>query len=126
MNPVQAVGASPIPSTSHAPRPIVVAPDLTALRGPLHGRWQLNLHLGVSARPLLDFANAGDREVAYQLVLLEAASEADLVQWLVRGELLRLWPHLQLPRSIRAAWQSQHGVLARAGATPGACITAEA
>ena len=118
MNEVRTIGAGPIPGTGYALRPVVVASDLTALHGPLQGHWQLPLHLDASARPVLDFADAGDREEAYQLVLLEAASEGDLEQWLDRDELIRLWPELYLPRTVRAAWQSRHDVLARAGAGP--------
>ena len=118
MNEGRTIAAGPIPGTGYALRPVVVASDLMALHGPLHGNWQLPLHLDASARPVLDFANAADREEAYQLVLLEAASEADLEQWLDRDELLRLWPELYLPGQVRAAWQSRHDVLARVGAGP--------
>ncbi len=118
MNEGRAIAAGPIPGTGYALRPVVVASDLTALHGPLQGHWQLLLHLDASARPFLDFADAADREEAYQLVLLEAASEADLERWLYCDELLRLWPELYLPRQVRAAWQSRHDVLARVGAGP--------
>lgn len=96
----------------------MVAPDLDALRGPLHGRRQLPLHLDSSARPFYDFASGRDRAQAYQLVLLEAGNPADLEQWLQHAELLRLWHELNLPRHVRAAWQSQHAALARIGAGP--------
>ena len=94
----------------------MVATDLAALRGPLSGRWNLPLHLDSSARAVYDFADPDEREQAYQLVLLEAASPADLEQWLDGTELLRLWPDLYLPRVVRAAWQAQQPDLARAGA----------
>lgn len=106
------------PFSGYALRRVVVAPDLDALRGPLHGRRQLPLHLDSSARPFYDFASGRDRAQAYQLVLLEAGDPADLEQWLQHAELLRLWPELYLPRNVRAAWQSQHAVLARIGAGP--------
>lgn len=111
-------GDGPIVGTGYALRHVVVAPDLAALRGPLAGRRQLPLHLDASARAVFDFAVAADREHAYQLVLLEAATVADLEQWLDGGELLRLWPKLYLPRVVRAAWQDRHPALARAGAGP--------
>jgi len=106
------------PFSGYALRRVVVAPDLDALRGPLHGRRQLPWHLDSSARPFYDFASPRDRASAYQLVLLEAGDPADLEQWLQHTELLRLWPELYLPRNVRAAWQSQHAVLARIGAGP--------
>jgi hypothetical protein len=112
------VAGGPIAGTGYALRHVVVAPDLTALCGPLVGRWQLPLHLDASARATFDFALAADREQAYQLVLLEAGSIADLEQWLDGDELLRLWPDLYLPRVVRAAWQDRHPALARVGAGP--------
>jgi hypothetical protein len=106
------------PFSGYALRQVVVAPDLDALHGPLHGRWQLPLHLDSSARPFYDFGTRSDRTQAYQLVLLEAADPTDLEQWLQHAELLRLWPELYLPRTVRAAWQGEHPILARIGAGP--------
>jgi hypothetical protein len=112
------VGHGPIPGTGYALRRVVVATDLAALRGPLGGRWQLPLHLDASARAVYDFVDPDEREEAYQLILLEAASPADLEQCLDGTELLRMWPELYLPRVVRAAWQAQQPDLARAGAGP--------
>ena len=109
---------SALPFSGYGLRPVVVASDLEALRGPLHGRRQLPLHLDSSARPFYDFAAPRDRAQGYQLVLLEAADPTDLQQWLERAELLRLWPDLYLPRSVRAAGQDAHPVLAGIGAGP--------
>lgn len=106
------------PFSGYALRRVVVAPHLHALQGPLQEKRQLPLHLDSSARPFYDFASARDRAHAYQLVLLEAVEPADLEQWLQHDELLRLWPELYLPRHVRAAWQSQHAVLAGIGAGP--------
>ena len=106
------------PFSGYALRRVVVAPDLAALRGPLHGRRQLPLHLDSSARPFYDFASPHDRATAYQLVLLEAGDPVDLEQWLQHAELLRLWPQLYLPRHVRAAWQHAHPPLASIGAGP--------
>lgn len=106
------------PYLGYALREVVVAPDLNALQGPLHGRWQLPLHLDSSARPVYDFAALRDREHAYQLVLLEASDVTDLEQWLDGGELVRLWDELYLPRRVRLAWQDRHALLARIGAGP--------
>jgi hypothetical protein len=114
---VSRASATP-PFSGFALRRVVVAPKLDALHGPLHGRRQLPLHLDSSARPFYDFGSAGDRARAYQLVLLEADDPADLEQWLQHAGLLRLWPELFLPRTVRAAWQSAHPILARIGARP--------
>lgn len=106
------------PFSGYALRRVVVAPDLDRLRGPLHGQYQLPLHLDSSARPVYDFGSPRVRAHAYQLVLLEAVTTTDLEQWLQRDELLRLWPDLYLPRVVRAAWQTQHRVLEQIGAGP--------
>jgi hypothetical protein len=106
------------PFSGYALREVVVAPDLGVLRGPLRGRRQLPLHLDSSARPYYEFASARDHAQAYQLVLLEAVDVADLGQWLERAELLRLWPELYLPRTVRAAWQGAPPLLASIGAGP--------
>lgn len=106
-------GASP-PFSGYALRPVVVAPDLRALRG----RRQLPLHLDSSARAIYNFGSARERAHAYRLVLLEAVEAADLEQWLEHDELLRLWPALYLPRNVRAAWQERHPVLDTIGAGP--------
>lgn len=106
------------PFVGYALRRVAVAPDLDALCGPLQGRWQLPLHIDASSRSVYDFGCPAWRELAYQLVLLEAGSHLDHEQWLDRDELLRLWPELYLPRVVRAAWQGEHAVLAQIGAGP--------
>ena len=116
--PVDGSGTASVPFSGYALRRVTVAPDLDALRGPLHGRFQLPLHLDASARAVYDFASSADRELAYRLVLLEAGSALDHERWLDRDELLRLWSDLYLPRVVRAGWQAEHPVLARIGAGP--------
>lgn len=106
------------PFSGYALRRVTVAPDLDALRGPLHGSFHLPLHLDASARAVYDFAFPASRELAYRVVLLEAGSPRDHEQWLDREELLRLWSDLYLPRVVRAAWQAEHPVLQRIGADP--------
>lgn len=106
------------PYVGYALRTVTVAPDLTALRGPLTGSFRLPRHLDSSARSLYDFASASDRDLAYRVVLLEANSTSDLETWLHQEELLRLWPDLYLPRNVRRAWQEQHQVLGQIGAGP--------
>jgi hypothetical protein len=106
------------PFVGYALRRVAVAPDLDALRGPLHGRWQLPLHLDASSRSVYDFGSPPERELAYRVVLLEAGSRRDHEQWLNRDELLQLWPELYLPRVVRAAWEAEHAVLGQIGAGP--------
>jgi hypothetical protein len=115
---VSDVALRPWPGGSYALRPVCVVADLDQLRGPVSGRFVLPLHLNASAPREFDFADARDRADAYQLVLLEAASDTDLTSWLVRAELERLWPELYLPRGVRRAWQDAHPSLARIGPGP--------
>ncbi len=114
---VSEFGRPSSPFFGYALRRVAVAPDLDALRGPLQGRFRLPLHLDASARALYDFASPSDRELAYQLVLLEASSPTNHEQWIERDELLPLWSDLYLPRVV-PAWQAEHAVLARIGAGP--------
>jgi hypothetical protein len=60
----------------------------------------------------------GDRQEAYQLVLLEPADVSDHEQWLERTQLLELWAELYPPRAGRGAWQRAHPELALIGAGP--------
>lgn len=96
-------GKRSLPFSGYALRRVTVAPDLDALRGPFEGRSRLPLHLDASTRALYDFASPSDRELAYQLVLLEAGSPNDHEEWLARDELLGLWSGRYLPRGVRAA-----------------------
>ena len=102
----------------YALRTVTVVGDLSKLNGPLEGTVRLPLHLDASARSWFDLSDEHRREVLYQLVLLEAASEADLEGWLDADELVRMWPNLYLPRVVRAAWEQRHPVLAGRGAGP--------
>ena len=108
----------PIPGTGRALRPVVVAERLDELHGPVAGRHRLPLRLDASARPLYDFADPHDRDLAYRIVLSEACSAADVTDWLDRDALLDMWPQLYLPKNVRAAWEHQHPKLAQLGAGP--------
>lgn len=108
----------PIPGSGRALRPVIVAERLHELHGPLTGQHRLPLRLDASARPLDDFADPHDRDLAYRIVLSEACSVADLTDWLDAGALLEVWQDLYLPKNVRAAWEGQHPDLALRGAGP--------
>jgi hypothetical protein len=110
---------TPTAGGGYALRPVTVIDDLSELRGPTDGVLQLPLHLDASARELFDFADPHRRELAYRIVLLEARRLDDLRAWLRGPELIAMWPQLYLPRVVRAAWQTRHPELARAGTAPG-------
>ena len=99
-------------------RTIVVAPELTALRGPVTVVHRLPLHLDSSAAASYDFADPHRRGLAYRTVLVEAGSEGDLTAWLVQSALIELWPEMYLPRPVRRAWEDRHPELGRRGAGP--------
>ena len=99
-------------------RAVVVPEKLDALRGPLTGRFRLPHHLNASARHMYDFADDQWRELAYRTVLMEAATEADVTDWLDKNALLALWPQLYLPPFVREAWERRHPELDRASARP--------
>jgi hypothetical protein len=48
----------------------------------------------------------------YEIVLREATTVDDLVQWLDGPTLVRLWADLVLPPQVRDLWESSHPVLA--------------
>jgi hypothetical protein len=93
---------------------VLVAPDLSALHGPVHGTVELPLRLFWSApdrRFSLD--DPADRKLLYQTVLREASRPEDLTAFLDGGTLIGLWPGLALPRGVREAWEDRHPALRR-------------
>ena len=99
-------------------RGIAVAEDLDRLHGPTTGATSLPLAIEASHVSAYDFGDVHQRAEAYWVVLMEALTQDDLVSWLDRDELVRVWPDLYLPRDIRAAWQARHPVLAARGTGP--------
>ena len=99
-------------------RGITVAEDLDRLHGPTTGASVLPLAIEASHRTAYDFGDAHQRGEAYRVVLTEALTRDDLVCWLDRDELVRVWPDLYLLRDIRAAWQARHPALAARGMGP--------
>ena len=108
----------PTPGGGYALRAVVVADSLDDLHGPAHGEVRLPLHLDASARQMYDLDQDYFRRLVYRLVLLEAATEKDLVTWLDRDTLVRNWPELNLPPVVRAAWEGRHPELRQRGAGP--------
>lgn len=102
----------------YALRSVVVIGDLDTLRGPLHGKIRLPLHLDASTRQVFDLDDSYSRELMYRVVLLEAGRVEDLARWLERVVLVRSWPELYLPSVVRAAWEERHPELRRQGAGP--------
>jgi hypothetical protein len=99
-------------------RPVLVASDLGMLRGPASGTVTLPDHLQWSGdtAAVFDLGDPSQQPALYTTVLREAGEPGDLQAWLNPGLLVELWPRLVLPRSVRAAWEEQHRVLAEAAA----------
>lgn len=88
-------------------RQYVVAASLASLRGPVDGVVVLDRGLDWSGDRSYHLADAGDRQVMYQIVLNNAADAAALEDWLDGDTLLQMWPDLWLPKRLRAAWESR-------------------
>ncbi len=95
-----------------ASRPVVVADDLTRLRGPSAGVVTLPVTLNWTPRTRYDLGSETAQRSLYQVVLREAHTEAELEEYLNAGLLRRLWGSLTLPRAVREFWEAQHPVLA--------------
>ena len=50
----------------------------------------------------------------YENVLREAVRIDELRDYLHGPTLVRVWPQLNLPRGVRAAWEARHPMLRRA------------
>ncbi|HKD97756.1 MAG TPA: hypothetical protein VKB69_09155 [Micromonosporaceae bacterium] len=94
-------------------RAAVVAPDLAALGGPVSGVVELPVRLFWQPDRRINIDTPGVLGWMYETVLREAASVAELRDWLDGETLVRLWPDLFLPRGVRAAWEDRHPRLRR-------------
>jgi hypothetical protein len=95
-------------------KPYVVADDLGELRGPTAGTVTLPHHLDWSGSPDYDLGKPARLASMYETVLNEAATVDDLRTWIDGQLLLRLWPTLWLPASLRRAWLQRFPQLAAA------------
>ena len=95
-------------------KPIVVADDLTLLRGQTAGRLTLPRHLDWSGSAVYDLDSPGRIVDLYRTVLIEATKPADLHMFLDQVTLTRLWPSLWLPTELRRVWEGRFPELRRA------------
>ncbi|MDG4828652.1 hypothetical protein O7627_04945 [Solwaraspora sp. WMMD1047] len=93
-------------------RPYVVSDDLDGLGGPVSGHITLSRRLDWSGHARYDLGNPRQLASMYEVVLREATTVDDLVQWLDGPVLVRLWAELVLPPQVRNLWESRHPVLA--------------
>ncbi len=111
--------SAPIVGGGYALRAIAVPGSLDDLQGPLEGQVRLPHHLDWSARAVYDLSDERWRRLLYEIVLEEAATVEDLRTWINGEALLESWPHLYLPRVVRAAWEARHPALRERGAGAG-------
>lgn len=96
-------------------KPVVVADDLSLLRGRTTGIVTLPRHLDWSGSADYDLDSAGRIVDLYRTVLIEATKPDDLHAFLDRAVLTRLWPSLWLPLDLRRSWEERFPELRRTG-----------
>lgn len=95
-------------------KPIVVADDLTALRGRTSGVVTLPRHLDWSGAADYDLDSPGRIVDLYRTVLIEATKPDDLHVFLDQAILTKLWPSIWLPPHLRRVWEERFPELRRA------------
>jgi len=95
-------------------RPVLVAGTIGELVGPEHGMVELPLRLWWNPQRTFDLAEPTMLLWMYENVLREAVRIDELRGYLHGPTLLRVWPELNLPRGVRAAWEARHPMLRRA------------
>jgi hypothetical protein len=107
-----AAGAHLTPYQARPGRRVLVVDDLADLAGPTAGTVELPLRLFWSLPDhRFDLDDPDTRLWYYQTVLREASRPADLVTYLDRDTLVKIWPDLYLPRGVRRAWEDEHPAL---------------
>lgn len=97
-------------------RPVLVAGTLDELTGPTAGVVELPLRLWWQPDRRFDLDQPTMLEWMYENVLREAIYVAELRTFLDKRTLVRIWPQLNLPRAVRAAWETRHPRLRLAAA----------
>jgi hypothetical protein len=92
-------------------RPVLVAGTLHELSGPSTGRVELPLRLWWNPNRFFDLDRADTLKWMYENVLREAVRIEELRTYLHGPTLIRVWPELNLPRGVRAAWEARHRAL---------------
>ena len=106
---------APVVLLARPHRPVLVAGTLTELTGPTEGLVELPLRLWWGPRGTFDLAEPTMLAWMYENVLREAIRIGELRSYVHGPTLVRVWPQLNLPRAVRAAWEARHPRLRRAG-----------
>jgi hypothetical protein len=103
----------PVVHLARPHRPVVVAGSLHELTGPEHGLVELPLRLWWGPPRAFDLDDPDALLWMYENVLREAVRVEELRAWLHGPTLVQVWPRLNLPRGVRAAWEARHRCLKR-------------
>ncbi|GGQ60597.1 hypothetical protein [Couchioplanes azureus] len=104
---------APVAHLARPHRPVVVAGTLAELTGPTRGLVELPLRLWWHPRRAFDLGERTMLLWMYENVLREAIRVDELRAHLDGPTLARVWPELNLPRGVRAAWEARHPSLRR-------------
>ena len=99
---------APVVHLARPHRPVLVAGTLTELTGPTSGLVELPLRLWWGPHGTFDLAEPTMLAWMYENVLREAIRAGELRAYLDGPTLVRVWPQLNLPRAVRAAWEARH------------------
>jgi hypothetical protein len=108
---------APVVHLARPHRPVLVAGTLGELGGPTGGVVELPLRLWWNPNRAFDLDHPTMLAWMYENVLREAIRVDELRAFLDGPTLVRLWPDLNLPRAVRAAWEARHPRLRRAATT---------
>ena len=97
-------------------RPVLVAGTLDELAGPTGGLVELPLRLWWGPQRAFDLAEPTMLAWMYENVLREAIRVEELRTYVHGPTLVAVWPQLNLPRAVRAAWEARHPRLRLAAA----------
>ncbi|MFI5930604.1 hypothetical protein [Actinoplanes sp. NPDC051494] len=104
---------SPVVHLARPGRPVLVTGTLSELTGPTSGLVELPLRLWWNPHRTFDLGQHTMLLWMYENVLREAVRVDELRTHLHGPTLTRLWPDLNLPRAVRAAWEARHPSLRR-------------
>ncbi|PWU51206.1 hypothetical protein DLJ46_05375 [Micromonospora globispora] len=86
----------------------MVARTLAELTGPTRGVVELPVRLMWSSERTFDLGDPDDLLWMYENVLRETTRTDDLRNLINGRTLRRVWRRLNLPKSVRLAWESRH------------------